>query len=246
MPSGDAVRPGETVEQALLQARELIGVALAEFQSLPETHLVERLHPTSSAASVVERSIEQERRTVWVSLSEDNERWMENLGDALDRRNLRKGSMDLRLLGTSADLEQTPEHVNSQYSESRVVHSQLASAFVIEGVSALFPAERGVDEATTVAVFDKTVVGSFSRLFADVWDSSLPWTDYLKLGEVFRSGTERQVLRQLAEGATDAVAAQKMSMSLRTYRRHVAEIMRRLNARSRFEAGVRAVELGLI
>jgi DNA-binding NarL/FixJ family response regulator len=35
-------------------------------------------------------------------------------------------------------------------------------------------------------------------------------------------------------------------VSLRTYRRHVAEIMRELDANSRFQAGARAVELGLL
>ena len=37
-----------------------------------------------------------------------------------------------------------------------------------------------------------------------------------------------------------------MQVSLRTYRRYVAEIMRELGANSRFQAGVRAVELGLL
>ncbi len=35
-------------------------------------------------------------------------------------------------------------------------------------------------------------------------------------------------------------------MSLRTYRRYVAEILRDLDAISRFQAGARAVQLGLL
>jgi DNA-binding NarL/FixJ family response regulator len=42
------------------------------------------------------------------------------------------------------------------------------------------------------------------------------------------------------------VAARELNVSLRTYRRHVAEILRELGASSRFQAGARAVELGLM
>jgi hypothetical protein len=54
------------------------------------------------------------------------------------------------------------------------------------------------------------------------------------------------VLSFLAVGSKDATAARELGMSVRTYRRHVAEIMRRLDAVSRFQAGVRAMELGLV
>ncbi|MFH9665803.1 LuxR C-terminal-related transcriptional regulator [Streptomyces globisporus] len=49
-----------------------------------------------------------------------------------------------------------------------------------------------------------------------------------------------EVLRQLAQGATDEAAARELGMALRTYRRVVARIMKQLQARSRFQAGVMA------
>ncbi|NEE20393.1 response regulator transcription factor, partial [Streptomyces sp. SID7499] len=45
---------------------------------------------------------------------------------------------------------------------------------------------------------------------------------------------------------TDEVAARELTVSVRTYRRYVAEIMTLLDATSRFQAGVRAAELGLL
>ena len=45
--------------------------------------------------------------------------------------------------------------------------------------------------------------------------------------------------------ATDEAAARRLGTSLRTYRRRVAEPMAVLEAGSRFQAGVRAGELGL-
>ncbi|MGW4381014.1 response regulator transcription factor [Kitasatospora sp. NPDC004531] len=54
------------------------------------------------------------------------------------------------------------------------------------------------------------------------------------------SPMERQLLVLLAQGLTDAAAAKRLSVSVRTERRMVAELMHRLGASSRFDAGVRA------
>jgi DNA-binding CsgD family transcriptional regulator len=55
---------------------------------------------------------------------------------------------------------------------------------------------------------------------------------------------DREVVRLLADGHTDAVIARKMGVSVRTTRRIIAELAERLGARSRFQIGVRAVEAG--
>ena len=58
--------------------------------------------------------------------------------------------------------------------------------------------------------------------------------------------TPRQAatLRLLAIGHTDESIAKRLGLSDRTVRRIVTDLMRRLDARSRFEAGVRAVQIG--
>ncbi|MCX5400302.1 hypothetical protein [Streptomyces sp. NBC_00102] len=56
----------------------------------------------------------------------------------------------------------------------------------------------------------------------------------------------REVLRQLALGSKDETAAREMGMALRTYRRSVAQLMERLDARSRFQAGFLAGRRGLL
>ncbi len=47
-----------------------------------------------------------------------------------------------------------------------------------------------------------------------------------------------EVLRLMSIGLIDTVAARSLAISLRTYRRRVAEIMKKLNVDSRFQAGV--------
>ena len=54
------------------------------------------------------------------------------------------------------------------------------------------------------------------------------------------------LLDALASGSKDEAAARALGMSLRTYRRRVAELMAAVGATSRFQAGLRARELGLI
>ncbi|MFF3331839.1 hypothetical protein ACFYWX_20100 [Streptomyces sp. NPDC002888] len=55
----------------------------------------------------------------------------------------------------------------------------------------------------------------------------------------------REVLYALGSGMTDVTASRELGMSLRTYRRRVAELLVALGADSRVQAGVRAGELGL-
>jgi DNA-binding NarL/FixJ family response regulator len=55
-----------------------------------------------------------------------------------------------------------------------------------------------------------------------------------------------QILELLSSGCKDESAARTLGLGLRTYRRRVAELMTALDASSRFQAGARARELGLI
>ncbi|HEV7909077.1 MAG TPA: DNA-binding response regulator [Pseudonocardiaceae bacterium] len=55
-----------------------------------------------------------------------------------------------------------------------------------------------------------------------------------------------QILDALHAGWKDETAARALGLSLRTYRRRVAELMAALGATSRFQAGALANELGLI
>ncbi|WP_234373185.1 LuxR C-terminal-related transcriptional regulator [Streptomyces sp. H-KF8] len=50
----------------------------------------------------------------------------------------------------------------------------------------------------------------------------------------------------LGDGLTDEGISRKMGVSIRTVRRTMADLMRRLNAQSRFQAGTEAVRRGWI
>ena len=89
------------------------------------------------------------------------------------------------------------------------------------------------------------LVGGVHSLFTAAWEAAIDLGAYLR-GEVPELAPEaREILRALGTGLTDEAAARWLGTSLRTYRRRVAELMAALEAGSRFQAGVRAGELGL-
>jgi DNA-binding CsgD family transcriptional regulator len=70
------------------------------------------------------------------------------------------------------------------------------------------------------------------------------WARALDLDGLELTATEAQVLRALAEHSKDETAARALNMSLRKYRTHVADLMGRLGASTRFQAALRARERG--
>ncbi|MGP4000274.1 LuxR C-terminal-related transcriptional regulator [Streptomyces sp. 8N706] len=78
-------------------------------------------------------------------------------------------------------------------------------------------------------------------LFQGLWEGSAPVVGEDRAPGV---GQCQDILRMLAGGLTDQQIAHKLDVSERTVGRTVARIMSELDARSRFEAGVRAARLG--
>jgi DNA-binding CsgD family transcriptional regulator len=90
------------------------------------------------------------------------------------------------------------------------------------------------------------VLHTLHILFESVWSNAVPAGERIVFGDRDRAMLARQILSALRAGVTDEVAARELTVSVRTYRRYVAEIMALLGANSRFQAGVRAAELGLL
>lgn len=90
------------------------------------------------------------------------------------------------------------------------------------------------------------LVDGVSALLAGVWDAATDFEAYLTdEAPLHLDEPAREILHTLSTGVTDEVAARRLGLSLRTYRRRVAELMAALEAGSRFQAGLRAGELGL-
>jgi DNA-binding NarL/FixJ family response regulator len=100
--------------------------------------------------------------------------------------------------------------------------------------------EREFTVTTAPALID-----GVHALYDATWETALPLGTRLRR-DLPRIGPDgRAILRALGDGLTDEAASRRLGVSLRTYRRRVAELMRLLDSGSRFQAGVRAGELGL-
>jgi len=89
------------------------------------------------------------------------------------------------------------------------------------------------------------LVGGVYSLFEAAWEAATALGTYLRGEAPELDPAAREILRALGAGLTDEAAARRLGTSPRTYRRRVAELMATLDAGSRFEAGLRAGELGL-
>jgi hypothetical protein len=89
------------------------------------------------------------------------------------------------------------------------------------------------------------LVSGVHALFRAAWESAADLAAYLSGDRPHLDDDNRAVLRALGAGYTDETAARRLGLSVRTYRRRVAELMATLEADSRFQAGLRAGELGL-
>ncbi|GAA3076525.1 helix-turn-helix transcriptional regulator [Streptosporangium carneum] len=105
------------------------------------------------------------------------------------------------------------------------------------------PPVRGERAYTVVRSPD--VVRSVSSLFRATWDAATELAEFRRVRPPVLGQESLRILAMLGAGHKDEAAARELGLSLRTYRRRVAELMRLLDARSRFEAGLRARELGL-
>lgn len=76
------------------------------------------------------------------------------------------------------------------------------------------------------------------RVFDSLWSAGTPF------GAGVLNTREHQVLTMLSAGRTDESMAAQLGVSVRTVRRMISTLMGRLDARSRFQAGVRAASLG--
>jgi predicted ArsR family transcriptional regulator len=118
---------------------------------------------------------------------------------------------------------------------------------IVDDVAALVPAFPGSPRRGAVVVTNRGVIECLISLFDLTWNSAAPLDDDLARDEETELlPFERELLRLLAQGMTDEAAAKRLGVSLRTVRRRMTELMGRLDADSRFAAGMRAAQRGWI
>lgn len=102
--------------------------------------------------------------------------------------------------------------------------------------------ERAV-EMIGLLIGESALLDALIMLFESVWDRAVPVDGAIAgtappTGEIH--GDDARLVALLASGLTDDGIARQLKISPRTVRRRVAAVMERLDARTRFQAGVQA------
>lgn len=239
----------DAFEQQLLEARSLIDSTVMAYRSMASQHAATNgATGTGVSDSPVLRRMGEARQRVSVTLSGEADQATEIATALVQHRNSGDQSVTIRLLCTPKALG-TPvvRHIAPRLAncDIRVTEVELGEAVIIDGRVAVVRAPRESDPQGRV-MEDPAAARTLELLLACAWRGAVLLDDYERLGGWLQTGVGQRVLEYLYAGSTDAVAAQDMQVSLRTYRRHVAEIMRDLGVNSRFQAGVRAAELHLL
>ncbi|MEU3609889.1 helix-turn-helix transcriptional regulator [Streptomyces sp. NPDC035033] len=168
----------------------------------------------------------------------------------LDERLLARG-VRMRTLYVDSVRGHQPSLAYSAWLDARGGQTRTVAALplrmiIVDRRSALVPVNPERSEEGAVLLHGPGTVAALCALFEHVWATGMPLVDPLPAEDGELGRQEREVLRLLAQGLTDEAVALRLGVSVRTTRRITAKIMEVLGAKSRFQAGLRASELGLL
>jgi hypothetical protein len=164
------------------------------------------------------------------------------LADALPR--------DLALLGRGVEMRTLYQHTARYHQPTQVYAEQMLSAgaeirtladlpgrmIIVDRRAVFIPSAEHADGA--VLVRDPSLVGFLCHTFDRAWASGMPYQLGPAAAREASEDIKDRVVALLSNGLKDDVVAKRLGLSVRSCRRHIAEIMERLGARSRFQAGV--------
>ncbi len=101
--------------------------------------------------------------------------------------------------------------------------------------------DLGVGACTTTSA---QLVGGLAALADTLFRRGRPLESAAQGEDAAPTQMELRLLAMLSSGVPDGLAARRLAVSERTFRRHVTQLLAKLGAESRFQAGVRAVERG--
>lgn len=119
-------------------------------------------------------------------------------------------------------------------------------AIIVDGRCALVAADAADTAARALVVTSPGLVSVLVGLFETVWAAAVPLGELTRAEPGGLSRQEAQALVLLAQGRTDTAIANALGVSTRTARRITHGLLLRLEARSRFQAGVQAVRGGYL
>lgn len=130
-------------------------------------------------------------------------------------------------------------------AEYRTAHDLFGRLVVFDREVAFIPEAAGTWGA--VVVREPNTVHFLCEVFEQVWTLAQPFSNAAADGlKMVSREIDSKIVEMLAAGLKDETIARRLGISLRTARRHIADIMQSLGATSRFQAGVLMASRGLL
>ncbi|MEU6308060.1 hypothetical protein [Streptomyces chartreusis] len=120
----------------------------------------------------------------------------------------------------------------------RVTSEPFRHLAVVNNSVAFVQADATDPRAGALQIRQPGVVAMLAEVFEGMWERARD------LHDLPLSPMEQRALHALTEHDTDEAAARSINVSVRKFRSHVAELMSRLGASTRFQAALRAKERG--
>ncbi|MEO3748675.1 helix-turn-helix transcriptional regulator [Plantactinospora sp. B5E13] len=163
-----------------------------------------------------------------------------------------RGERELRVRLLSQHPDRGRRHILRRLASSVGADRQVRTMDTVPSWLVLFdrgnvvlPVSAEQPNTRIAVVGHPAVVSSVRTMFEMLWNLASPLsTAPPERGSELRDEMRQGILSHLAAGLKDEVIARRMGLSVRTCRRYIAEIMERLGAASRFQAGVLAERHG--
>jgi DNA-binding NarL/FixJ family response regulator len=130
---------------------------------------------------------------------------------------------------------------------TRVMSTSHMELLIFDRRIAILADYRSNSDQNALLVREALLVYVLHRVFEMWWVQATDLGSFADADEPAMcevNGEERVILRMLSDGDKDETVAKKLGISVRTVRRKVSDVMRRMPADSRFQAGVRAAHQG--
>ncbi|UBU18065.1 LuxR C-terminal-related transcriptional regulator [Nonomuraea gerenzanensis] len=166
----------------------------------------------------------------------------------LDQRSLRRGLALKQIFHPKAIEDQRMlsylrELVNLG-AEIRITDQHMDRMLMYDRSVAVVPIDPSHHSAGALLVREPGLISQLYIYFEGLWKSAVDLRHHLDPPdeEPALSQMEQRILTVMATADKDEIAARELDISVRTYRRYVADLMARLGAANRFQAALRAKE----
>lgn len=130
-------------------------------------------------------------------------------------------------------------------AQIRITNEEINETIVLDRRLVILAGDLDGGRRSFSIITQPETVQGVTSLFDAAWRTATDLAAYdTQVAEIRQLAP--QVLDLLSQGVKDESAARTLGLGVRTYRRRVAELMEALGAESRFQAGARARELGLV